>query len=263
MCFPFFLSERYPDDIYDRTWTPYNNSTDWKQIDTSLTINQGASFNFLPLPPSIVMRTAAIPSNASNNIEFYFLAKCNASTYYVYLYFAEIQKLQENQTREFNIFVNGELLNNDPINPSYLQRLYYVSAVSETRLELWINRTSRSTLPPLLSAIEIYMTKDFLQSQTYQTDGMLLDTLILLSSISINLKLILDPAHHYLHALFLELIPDLLIIFMIIVDAITNVKSIYGIKRNWQGDPCTPLCYLWDGLNCSYAGSDSPRIIYL
>ena len=49
---------------------------------------------------------------------------------------------------------------------------------------------------------------------------------------------------------------------MIIVDGIINVKSMYGIKRNWQGDPCIPVAYLWDGLNCSYE-SGSARIIYL
>ncbi|XP_058780587.1 putative leucine-rich repeat receptor-like protein kinase At2g19210 [Vicia villosa] len=206
---------RYPDDIYDRIWTPYN-SKDWKKTDTSLIIDQGApSFNFLPLPPSAVMQTTSIPEKDSDNIKFYFLPKYNASRYYMYLYFAEIQKLEPNQIREFNIFVNGKLLNT--VNPLYLQSLYYVSVISENKLELWLNKTSKSTLPPLFSAIEIYMTKDLLQSETYQTD----------------------------------------------VDAIQNVKSIYGIKRNWQGDPCTPMSYLWDGLNCSYVGSNSPKIIYL
>ncbi|KAF2323512.1 hypothetical protein GH714_035857 [Hevea brasiliensis] len=47
------------------------------------------------------------------------------------------------------------------------------------------------------------------------------------------------------------------------VDAITNIKSSYGIKRNWQGDPCTPQGYLWEGLNCSYSDNDMPRIISL
>ncbi|MED6218956.1 hypothetical protein PIB30_031400, partial [Stylosanthes scabra] len=65
--------------------------------------------------------------------------------------------------------------------------------------------------------LEIYMTKDFSQSQTDQADAA----------------------------------------------AIMNVKSNYGIKRNWQGDPCTPLSDLWDGLNWSYADSSSPRIISL
>jgi len=166
----FFLFQRYPDDVYDRTWTPYN-SIDWKKIDTSLTVDQAPSFSFIPVPPSTVMRTAAIPANASDNFEFSFLPKYNASTYYVFMYFAEIQKLQENQIREFNIFVNGKLLRSE-VNPFYLQNLYYYSSgISETKLELWLNKTSRSTLPPLFNAVEIYMSKDLLQSETYQTDG--------------------------------------------------------------------------------------------
>lgn len=180
--FLFFLSHRYPDDTFDRMWTPYN-SIEWKLMNTSLTIDQGApSFNFLPLPPSIVSSTAAIPANVNDNIEFYYHPKYNASTYYMYMYFDEIKKLQANQIREFDIFVNGKLFNNDPVNPVYLKSLYYISAIAKPHLELWINRTSRSTLPPLINAIEIYMTKDFLQSQTYQTDGMFSDTLILLST---------------------------------------------------------------------------------
>jgi len=145
-----------------------------KKIDTSLTMDQRAPpFNFLTAPPSTVMRTTAIPANASDNLEFSFLPKYSSSRYYVYMYFAEIQKLQANQIRQFNIFVNGKLLNSDPaVNPVYLQNLYYLSVISETKLELWLNKTSRSTLPPLLNAVEIYMAKDFLQSETYQTDGM-------------------------------------------------------------------------------------------
>ncbi|XP_060671305.1 LRR receptor-like serine/threonine-protein kinase IOS1 isoform X2 [Ziziphus jujuba] len=47
-------------------------------------------------------------------------------------------------------------------------------------------------------------------------------------------------------------------------DAITKIKSTYGIERNWKGDPCIPKIYLWEGLNCSYADSnDPPRIISL
>ena len=120
------------------------------------------------------MRTAAIPANASDNIELYFLPKYNASTYYVYVYFAEIQKLQANQIREFHTFVNGRLLNTAPVDPVYLRSLYYAEVISEPRLELWVNKTNRSTLPPLINAIEIYMAKDFSQLGTNQADGMFL-----------------------------------------------------------------------------------------
>ncbi|BAT91670.1 hypothetical protein VIGAN_07028200 [Vigna angularis var. angularis] len=47
------------------------------------------------------------------------------------------------------------------------------------------------------------------------------------------------------------------------VDAIASIKSVYGVKRDWQGDPCAPVAYLWDGLNCSYLGSQNPRITTL
>ncbi|EXB49819.1 putative LRR receptor-like serine/threonine-protein kinase [Morus notabilis] len=48
------------------------------------------------------------------------------------------------------------------------------------------------------------------------------------------------------------------------VDAIAKVKSTYGLKRNWQGDPCLPKEYSWEGLQCSYDGDDKPpRIISL
>ncbi|MCH94375.1 receptor-like protein kinase, partial [Trifolium medium] len=32
---------------------------------------------------------------------------------------------------------------------------------------------------------------------------------------------------------------------------------------NWQGDPCGPLKYIWEGLNCSIDGYDPPRITSL
>ncbi|XP_028794943.1 LRR receptor-like serine/threonine-protein kinase IOS1 [Neltuma alba] len=47
------------------------------------------------------------------------------------------------------------------------------------------------------------------------------------------------------------------------VDAITTIKSSYGLTRNWQGDPCSPVAYIWEGLNCTYNGQNSPRITAL
>ena len=44
---------------------------------------------------------------------------------------------------------------------------------------------------------------------------------------------------------------------------LTSIKSVYGVKRDWEGDPCAPAAYLWDGLNCSYYGIESPRITTL
>nr|VDD53782.1 unnamed protein product [Brassica oleracea] len=46
-------------------------------------------------------------------------------------------------------------------------------------------------------------------------------------------------------------------------DAVTSIKMSYNVKRNWQGDPCLPNSYIWEGLNCSYASLAPPRITLL
>ncbi|WJZ94457.1 hypothetical protein VitviT2T_013314 [Vitis vinifera] len=45
------------------------------------------------------------------------------------------------------------------------------------------------------------------------------------------------------------------------VEAIKKIKSVYMVRRNWQGDPCLPMDYQWDGLKCSNNGS--PTLISL
>ena len=41
------------------------------------------------------------------------------------------------------------------------------------------------------------------------------------------------------------------------------IKSGYGVKKNWEGDPCLPMEYAWTGLNCSFEGSGPPRVTSL
>ncbi|XP_074573926.1 putative leucine-rich repeat receptor-like serine/threonine-protein kinase At2g19230 [Curcuma longa] len=47
------------------------------------------------------------------------------------------------------------------------------------------------------------------------------------------------------------------------VDAMTAIKDRYSIQRNWMGDPCSPNAFVWDGLNCTYSLSNSPRVTAL
>ncbi|PQQ10684.1 putative LRR receptor-like serine/threonine-protein kinase [Prunus yedoensis var. nudiflora] len=46
------------------------------------------------------------------------------------------------------------------------------------------------------------------------------------------------------------------------VEAITNVKTTYQIKKIWAGDPCGPKNFSWEGLKCNYSLS-LPRITSL
>uniref|UniRef100_A0A2N9G8D7 Protein kinase domain-containing protein n=1 Tax=Fagus sylvatica TaxID=28930 RepID=A0A2N9G8D7_FAGSY len=208
-------SYRYKDDVYDRTWAAkhYNK---WKSLSTLLTID---SEMYNPYwVPSVVMSTAATPINESGPLEFYLPPEAN-SKYYVYMHFAELVKLKANQSRSFNITLNGELWYDGTVVPSYLftNTLFSPSALTGGNYVFSIFKTENSTLPPIINAIEIYTVKHFPQSETDKQD----------------------------------------------VVAITNIKSKYGVERNWQGDPCAPQAYSWEGLNCSYDGYNPPRIISL
>ncbi|KAF2323508.1 hypothetical protein GH714_035835 [Hevea brasiliensis] len=183
---------RYPDDVYDRLWHPFHliQLTD---ISTNLTVDFGSHNDYQP--PSIVMRSAVTQANSSNPLLVSIGDSVEYKTYqfYVYMHFAEIEKLEANQSP------------------------YSESAITGGNYDFSLFKVGGSTLPPLLNAIEVYYVVELLQSETSQAD----------------------------------------------IDAIMEIKSTYGITRNWQGDPCAPQDYVWDGLSCSYNGTAPPIITSL
>ncbi|GMI82111.1 hypothetical protein like AT1G51890 [Hibiscus trionum] len=200
----------FPQDVFDRYWYAYPRN-DWTQINTSSTV-----IGYRNDTPSVVMSTAGTPVNASRPMDIMMSSSSTDALYYVYMHFAEVERLQANESREFNIYHNGVRWY-EPFSPMYLNTttLYTSSPVKD--INFTFERTSGSTLPPLLNAFEIFEVKDFSQPQTKEED----------------------------------------------VDAVANIKSMYGLKRNWQGDPCLPKTFLWEGLNCSYDETNPPRIISL
>ncbi|XP_065632096.1 LRR receptor-like serine/threonine-protein kinase IOS1 isoform X2 [Quercus suber] len=166
------------------------------------------------------MSTAATPINDSAPLVFHLEPEGATSKYYIYMHFAEVVKLKANQSRSFNVILNGEHWYG-PFVPEYLWTftLYSKAALTSTggKYVFSLVKTENSTLPPIINAIEVYSVKNLLQSETDQED----------------------------------------------VGAITKIKSTYGVKRNWQGDPCAPQAYSWEGLICSYDGYNAPRVISL
>lgn len=165
------VMHRYKDDAYDRMWTP-REFPKTKKLSASLPIRSGADDSYLP--PSAVMSTAITPINGSHALQFYWEPKDPTANYYVYMYFAEVEVLQDNQLREFNISKDGQILM-EFIVPEYLFSFstYRVKPYSGAIIEFSLDRTERSTLPPIINAFEVYMEKDFSQSETLHTDGII------------------------------------------------------------------------------------------
>lgn len=122
------------------------------------------------------MSSAAVPKNASASLDFYWLpADKLADQYYLYMHFVELEKLQANQSRLFNITCNMKPYFG-PFSPVYLYTKTTYSPVA-----LWTGGQynfsifkveNSSTLPPLINALEIYRVKEFPQLETNRSDGM-------------------------------------------------------------------------------------------
>uniref|UniRef100_A0A1J3K3U0 non-specific serine/threonine protein kinase n=2 Tax=Noccaea caerulescens TaxID=107243 RepID=A0A1J3K3U0_NOCCA len=207
---------RYKDDVYDRIWNPLK-FPNHRVFSTNLTIDPNNNNGFQPA--RAIMNTASSPLNASVDIILYWEPTIPSWKFYVYMHFAEVQEIKSNETREFSLFWNDNTTLYDSFSPRFLytDTLYTQEPVTGPRHEFRLQRTDKSTLPPIINAVETYRVNEFLQPPTDQQD----------------------------------------------VDAIMRIKSKYGVKKTWLGDPCAPVNYPWKDINCSYVDNESPRIISL
>ncbi|XP_024006200.1 probable LRR receptor-like serine/threonine-protein kinase At1g51860 isoform X2 [Eutrema salsugineum] len=209
---------RYDEDIRDRAWLPFSDN-ETMSISTDLPIGTN---NFYDVPQA-VMKTAAIPANASKPWYLWWTLDDVSAQSYVYMHFAEIQNLKANDIREFNITYNGGLSWYDYFRPPKLSisTIFHSIPVNspDGKYNFTFTMTGNSTLPPLINALEIYTVVDITQLGTDKGE----------------------------------------------VSAMMNIKKTYGLskKLSWQGDPCAPQVYRWEGLNCSYPDSEPSLIISL
>lgn len=175
------MNHRYPNDVNDRIWEP-KFEPEWKQISTTLEANNSNGF----LVPQNVLKTASMPTNASEPFSFTEDLDSPDDEIYLYLHFSEVQSLRANESREFGISWNGEDFDK-PLSPKYLKTTTIYSTSSLTcrggKCNLELRRTKNSTLPPLLNAIEIYTVIKFPQLETNENDGTLVSTMCMVSYI--------------------------------------------------------------------------------
>ncbi|CAN6984637.1 unnamed protein product [Brassica oleracea var. botrytis] len=158
----------YPNDVSDRIWEP-KFDPEWKHISTTLEANNSNGF----LVPQNVLKTAAIPANATARFNITEELDFPDDEIYLYLHFSEVQSLQINESREFDIFWNGQQFDKT-ISPKYLRTTTIKSTTPVTCkggiCNLELIRTKNSTLPPLLNAIELYAVVKFHQLETNEND---------------------------------------------------------------------------------------------
>lgn len=166
---------RYPEDVYDRIWEPFGTPAELAELSTAENINTANSYR----PPSSIMRTAITPRNSSSPLRISWSPPDPTNEFFVYLHFADVQN---NQSRQFYVYLENQIWYNQIVTPPYL-RLFTVLATggsSKATFNYSLVKIDNSTLPPIINAMEVYMVKRFLQSQTDENDGVRSALLILL-----------------------------------------------------------------------------------
>ncbi|CDY65587.1 BnaAnng20660D [Brassica napus] len=142
---------------------------EWTNISTTLDVDIANKYD----PPKDAQKNVATPANASAPLTIEWSSENPDAQYYLYSHFSEIQDLQANETREFNMNWNGKLYYAS-LTPLKLGTTT-VSSHSPTtcnggKCSVQLIRTNRSTLPPLLNAYEVYTVIQFPQSETDESD---------------------------------------------------------------------------------------------
>ncbi|AEE85633.1 serine/threonine-specific receptor protein kinase-like protein [Arabidopsis thaliana] len=146
---------RYQDDRFDRIWSPYSSNISWNSIITSGYIDV---FQNGYCPPDEVIKTAAAPENVDDPLELFWTSDDPNVRFYAYLYFAELETLEKNETRKIKILWNGSPVSETSFEPSSKYSTTFSNPRAFTGKDHWISiqKTVDSTLPPILNAIEIF-----------------------------------------------------------------------------------------------------------
>ncbi|KAJ3695101.1 hypothetical protein LUZ60_000478 [Juncus effusus] len=201
---------RYPDDPYDRIWTPYTyNTTVLEEMTTSGSNNHiDDEHNEYEVPDSILL-TAITPVSSQTLTAAQWSEEINSYSSENLQYYAifHIVELEENVMRQFDILIDGVTWQ-ESVSPLVNRADYDRNRgnfTGQSNNVLTLEASQNSTDRPLINGLEIY------------------------SILDINSDDMTD-------------IND--------INAIMEIKEQYNITKNWMVDPCTPDQYRWDGIHC-------------
>ncbi|XP_039170429.1 probable LRR receptor-like serine/threonine-protein kinase At1g05700 [Eucalyptus grandis] len=157
---------RHPQDVYDRIWAGETYEV-WSSISNTTAIVTSTSNDAYEVPLEVLMTATQVP-NVTNPLRLQWTSDNSTTIWSVYFHFVELQ-LQENYIRELTVHVLNQL-----VGTVMLENLKPVTVasfpVAGLSLNLAIQATDRSTLPPLLNAIEIFHMVEPQNSPTFLDD---------------------------------------------------------------------------------------------
>ncbi|EEE69003.1 hypothetical protein OsJ_27946 [Oryza sativa Japonica Group] len=166
---------RFPDDPRDRIWQKYEDVSEWTDVPDTVNGIVQNSPNDTYNVPSAVMRSVSTPLNDSRmDLSWSSDSSMNvdiATKFFVVLYFAEVEAIQGNALRQFDIILDNNTLVSAFSPISMMTSVFSGIVQGSGSHGISLVATSISNLPPLISAMEIFVVRPLNESSTYSEDA--------------------------------------------------------------------------------------------
>ncbi|PIN07495.1 Non-specific serine/threonine protein kinase [Handroanthus impetiginosus] len=161
---------RYPDDPYDRMWTPEVISNGLIKV-SSINATFGNMLQLKDQPPPAVLKSAVTANSPKSGIQVFMGFPPVEVPVYLNFYFSEVIQLRPDQTRSFIVFKDNMSFSK-PVFPPYgnCTQLYTNNTRASSSTTFSLVRTVDSTLPPLINAMETFVVGDVLTNGTNNGD---------------------------------------------------------------------------------------------
>ncbi|KAL0460640.1 UNVERIFIED_CONTAM: hypothetical protein Slati_0691200 [Sesamum latifolium] len=156
---------RFPDDPYDRLWTPEVISAGMIPVRSTALFSKGLTLADQPPPAVLKNAVTAVTPNSTLQLSMGF--PLVPTPVYVNGYFSEVTELGPNENRSFSVFKDNQPFS-QPFSPPYenCTELYTSNLTASVNTTLSLVPTNFTTLPPLINAMEIFVIGDALTSGT-------------------------------------------------------------------------------------------------
>ncbi|KAK7314709.1 hypothetical protein VNO77_33236 [Canavalia gladiata] len=158
---------RYPDDVFDRIWTPADGIllSEVKSEASSIDISTAEDH-----PPKAALQNAITSSSTRQYMKFINRLPTKELPIHITTYFSEVMESAIGK-RSIQIFIDNKPFSS-PIIPPFesVKEVYITNMTASANTSFILQASDSSTLPPILNALEVYTLSDTLTAGTDSRD---------------------------------------------------------------------------------------------
>ena len=159
---------RYPDDVFDRIWTPADGIglSEVKSEASGIDISTAEDH-----PPEAALENSIVSSSTRQYMQFINRLPTKELPIYITAYFSEVMKSAVGK-RSIQMYIDNKPFLS-PIVPPFgsVKEVYITNMTASAETSFVLQASETSTLPPIINAVEVYTLSDTLTAGTDSIDG--------------------------------------------------------------------------------------------